>query len=95
MKNEKKNKTVKIKELFDLFGEDWFCEMADFDCKDPYVQIYKYKEKGNKIKILIPGPIAHYLRAVWCGSNKMCNKIDKMAKNSLRAALQNLINPEV
>jgi len=95
MKNDKKIKTVKIKELFNLCGEDWLCEKADFDCNTPYIQIYNFRKQDNKIKILIPDPIAHYLRAVWCGSNKMYNKIDKMAKNALREELQNLINPEV
>jgi hypothetical protein len=94
MKNEKKIKTVKIKELFDLCGENWFCEMADFDCKEPYVQIYNYIKGNTKIKILIPDPIAHYLRTVSPGSNKMYNKIDKMAKNALREKIKNLINPE-
>ena len=74
-----------------IIEDGWFCNGADFDCKEPYITLCHDTELNKKEKMLIPEALAYYLRTHWCGSQKMHDLIENNAIRGIQDQLKEII----
>jgi hypothetical protein len=71
-------------------GNNWFVILADFDCDEPYITICN-EDSRKEEKMLVPEPLAYYLRTHFCGSVKMHDLIQKNSIRDLQCGIKKLL----